>query len=94
MSVDRTHLIVVDPPAAGEIGAVLPRLDVLSDALSAVVPRRLELEARASTFGFYGRRNWSYVAEGSLSLLREFGLQMHLGGLSRTSSPVPGRACC
>lgn len=73
LSVDRSHLVAVDPPG-DQLSEFLAGLDRIVEALRAAVPRRLELPPRAERLGFYGHEDWEYAQEGDRALIREFGL--------------------
>lgn len=80
LSVERDHLVAVDPPAEDELAQFLVGLDKVIDALAPAIPRRLELPPHHEGFGFYGHPDWTYSAEGDRSLLRDFGLPQRLQG--------------
>jgi len=80
LSVDRDHLVAVDPPVEEEFATFLAGLDKVIDALAPAVPRRLELPQHSQKFGFYGHSDWSYSAEGDRSLLRDFDLPLRPQG--------------
>lgn len=80
LSVDRNHLIAIDPPLDDALEAFIAALDALIEQLAAAVPRRLQLPPHEQEFSFYGHPDWSFAAEGDRSLLKDFGLPMRAQG--------------
>ncbi len=80
LSVDRDHLVAVDPPFDETLPPYLAALDTMIEELAEVVPRRLQLPPHEKVFSFYGHPEWQFAAEGDRSVLKDFGLPLRLQG--------------